>query len=201
MTKKINIAILISGTGSNMQALVNACNSPNFPANVVLVIANKPTSAGLAWAKKQGLNTVLIDSAKFTLQANSRLAFEQELQNVLEKFQVELICLAGFMRLLTGWFIEQWPQKIINIHPSLLPNFKGANAVFDALQAKASLTGCTTHFVVEEMDAGPIILQKSVPINPSDNLESLKSKILQQEHQIYPETVKIVCNKILAKIK
>ena len=201
MTKKINIAILISGTGSNMQALVNACNSPNFPANVVLVIANKPTSAGLAWAKKQGLNTVLIDSAKFTLQTNSRLAFEQELQNVLEKFQVELICLAGFMRLLTGWFIEQWPQKIINIHTSLLPNFKGANAVFDALQAKASLTGCTTHFVVEEMDAGPIILQKSVPINPSDNLESLKSKILQQEHQIYPETVKIVCNKILAKIK
>lgn len=201
MTKKINIAILISGTGSNMQALVNACNSPNFPANVVLVIANKPTSVGLAWAKKQGLNTVLIDSAKFTLQANSRLAFEQELQNVLEKFQVELICLAGFMRLLTGWFIEQWPQKIINIHPSLLPNFKGANAVFDALQAKASLTGCTTHFVVEEMDAGPIILQKSVPINPSDNLESLKSKILQQEHQIYPETVKIVCNKILDKIK
>jgi formyltetrahydrofolate-dependent phosphoribosylglycinamide formyltransferase len=201
MTKKINIAILISGTGSNMQALVNACNSPNFPANVVLVIANKPTSVGLAWAKKQGLNTVLIDSAKFTLKANSRLAFEQELQNVLEKFQVELICLAGFMRLLTGWFIEQWPQKIINIHPSLLPNFKGANAVFDALQAKASLTGCTTHFVVEEMDAGPIILQKSVPINPSDNLESLKSKILQQEHQIYPETVKIVCNKILDKIK
>lgn len=201
MTKKINIAILISGTGSNMQALVNACNSPNFPANVVLVIANKPTSVGLAWAKKQGLNTVLIDSAKFTLQANSRLAFEQELQNVLEKFQVQLICLAGFMRLLTGWFIEQWPQKIINIHPSLLPNFKGANAVFDALQAKASLTGCTTHFVVEEMDAGPIILQKSVPINPSDNLESLKSKILQQEHQIYPETVKIVCNKILDKIK
>lgn len=201
MTKKINIAILISGTGSNMQALVNACNSPNFPANVAVVIANKPTSAGLAWAKKQGLNTVLIDSAKFTLQTNSRLAFEQELQNVLEKFQVELICLAGFMRLLTGWFIEKWPQKIINIHPSLLPNFKGANAVFDALQAKASLTGCTTHFVVEEMDSGPIILQKSVPINPSDNLESLKSKILQQEHQIYPETVKIVCNKILDKIK
>ena len=201
MTKKINIAILISGTGSNMQALVNACNSPNFPANVVLVIANKPTSAGLAWAKKQGLNTVLIDSAKFTLQANSRLAFEQELQNVLEKFQVELICLAGFMRLLTGWFIEQWPQKIINIHPSLLPNFKGANAVFDALQAKTSLTGCTTHFVVEEMDAGPIILQRSVPITPSDNLESLKSKILQQEHQIYPETLKIVCNQILSNIK
>ena len=201
MTKKINIAILISGTGSNMQALVNACNSPNFPANVVLVIANKPTSAGLAWAKKQGLNTVLIDSAKFTLQANSRLAFEQELQNVLEKFQVELICLAGFMRLLTGWFIEQWPQKIINIHPSLLPNFKGANAVFDALQAKTSLTGCTTHFVVEEMDSGPIILQRSVPITPSDNLESLKSKILQQEHQIYPETLKIVCNQILSNIK
>ena len=201
MTKKLNIAILISGTGSNMQALVNACKLPNFPANVAVVIANKPTSVGLDWAKEQGLNSVLIDSAKFTLQTNPRLAFEQELQNVLQNFQVDLICLAGFMKLLTGWFIEQWPQKIINIHPSLLPNFKGANAVFDALQAKASQTGCTTHFVVEEMDAGPIILQQSVPIDKNDNLESLKAKILQQEHQIYPETLKIVCNQILANIK
>jgi len=201
MTKKLNIAILISGTGSNMQALVKACKLPDFPANVVVVIANKSTATGLTWAKEQGLNTVLIDSTKFALQKNSRLAFEQELQNVLQNFKVELICLAGFMRLLTGWFIEQWPQKIINIHPSLLPNFKGANAVFDALQAKASQTGCTTHFVVEEMDAGPIILQQSVPIDKNDNLESLKAKILQQEHQIYPETLKIVCNQILANIK
>jgi phosphoribosylglycinamide formyltransferase-1 len=201
MAKKVNIAILISGTGTNMQALVNACNSPNFPANVAVVVANKKQSLGLAWAKEQGLNSVLVDSAKFALQTNSRLAFEQELQNVLQSFAVELICLAGFMRLLTGWFIEQWQQKIINIHPSLLPNFKGANAVFDALQAKASLTGCTTHFVVEEMDAGPIILQKSVPISQNDNLESLKAKILQLEHQIYPETLKIVCNQILTKIK
>ncbi|NBR95860.1 MAG: phosphoribosylglycinamide formyltransferase [Proteobacteria bacterium] len=201
MTKKLNIAILISGTGSNMQALVKACKLPDFPANVAVVIANKSTATGLTWAKEQGLNTVLIDSTKFALQKNSRLAFEQELQNVLQNFKVELICLAGFMRLLTGWFIEQWPQKIINIHPSLLPNFKGANAVFDALQAKASQTGCTTHFVVEEMDAGPIILQQSVPIDKNDNLESLKAKILQQEHQIYPETLKIVCNQILANIK
>ena len=201
MTKKLNIAILISGTGSNMQALVKACKLPDIKANVAVVIANKPTATGLTWAKEQGLNTVLIDSAKFALQKNSRLAFEQELQNVLQNFKVELICLAGFMRLLTGWFIEQWPQKIINIHPSLLPNFKGANAVFDALQAKANITGCTTHFVVEEIDAGPIILQKSVSISPNDNLESLKSKILQQEHQIYQQTLKIVCNKILDKIK
>ena len=201
MTKKLNIAILISGTGSNMQALVKACKLPDFGANVAVVIANKSTATGLTWAKEQGLNTVLIDSTKFALQKNSRLAFEQELQNVLQNFKVELICLAGFMRLLTGWFIEQWPQKIINIHPSLLPNFKGANAVFDALQAKASQTGCTTHFVVEEMDAGPIILQQSVPIDKNDNLESLKAKILQQEHQIYPETLKIVCNQILANIK
>ena len=201
MTKKLNIAILISGTGSNMQALVKACKLPDFPANVAVVIANKPTATGLTWAKEQGLNTVLIDSTKFALQKNSRLAFEQELQNVLQNFKVELICLAGFMRLLTGWFIEQWPQKIINIHPSLLPNFKGANAVFDALQAKVSQTGCTTHFVVEEMDAGPIIMQQSVPIDKNDNLESLKAKILQQEHQIYPETLKIVCNQILANIK
>ena len=201
MTKKINIAILISGTGSNMQALVNACKSSNFPACVAVVIANKSTSAGLAWAKENSMNTVLIDQQKFALQENPKLAFEQELQNVLQNFAVELICLAGFMRLLSGWFIAKWPQKIINIHPSLLPNFKGANAVFDALQAKASITGCTTHFVVEEMDAGPIILQKSVPIDRADNLELLKAKILQQEHQIYPQTLKIVCNQILAKIK
>jgi phosphoribosylglycinamide formyltransferase-1 len=201
MAKKINIAILISGTGSNMQALINACNSPNFPAYVAVVIANKPQSLGLAWAKQNGINAILIDQQQFVSQKNPKLAFEQELQNVLQSFAVELICLAGFMRLLTGWFIEQWQQKIINIHPSLLPNFKGANAVFDTLQAKASLTGCTTHFVVEEMDAGPIILQKSVPISQNDNLESLKAKILQLEHQIYPETLKIVCNQILTKIK
>jgi formyltetrahydrofolate-dependent phosphoribosylglycinamide formyltransferase len=201
MTKKINIAILISGTGSNMQALVNACNSPNFPACVAVVIANKSTSAGLAWAKENGIATVLIDQQKFALQENPKLAFEQELQNVLQNFAVELICLAGFMRLLSGFFVAKWSQKIINIHPSLLPNFKGANAVFDALQAKATITGCTTHFVVEEMDAGPIILQQKVPIDQADNLESLKAKILQQEHQIYPQTLKIVCNQILAKIK
>ncbi|NBR95654.1 MAG: phosphoribosylglycinamide formyltransferase [Proteobacteria bacterium] len=201
MTKKINIAILISGTGSNMQALVDACNSPNFPACVAVVIANKSTSAGLAWAKENGIATVLIDQQKFALQENPKLAFEQELQNVLQNFAVELICLAGFMRLLSGFFVAKWSQKIINIHPSLLPNFKGANAVFDALQAKATITGCTTHFVVEEMDAGPIILQQKVPIDQADNLESLKAKILQQEHQIYPQTLKIVCNQILAKIK
>ncbi len=201
MTKKINIAILISGTGSNMQALVDACNSPNFPACVAVVIANKSTSAGLAWAKENGIATVLIDQQKFALQENPKLAFEQELQNVLQNFAVELICLAGFMRLLSGFFVAKWSQKIINIHPSLLPNFKGANAVFDALQAKATITGCTTHFVVEEIDAGPIILQQKVPIDQADNLESLKAKILQQEHQIYPQTLKIVCNQILAKIK
>jgi len=201
MTKQINIAILISGTGSNMQALVDACLSPNFPACVAVVIANKSTSAGLAWAKENGIATVLIDQQKFALQENPKLAFEQELQNVLQNFAVELICLAGFMRLLSGFFVAKWPQKIINIHPSLLPNFKGANAVFDALQAKATITGCTTHFVVEEMDAGPIILQQKVPIDQADNLESLKAKILQQEHQIYPQTLKIVCNQILAKIK
>ena len=201
MTKKINIAILISGTGSNMQALVDACNSPNFPDCVAVVIANKSTSAGLAWAKENGIATVLIDQQKFALQENPKLAFEQELQNVLQNFAVELICLAGFMRLLSGFFVAKWSQKIINIHPSLLPNFKGANAVFDALQAKATITGCTTHFVVEEMDAGPIILQQKVPIDQADNLESLKAKILQQEHQIYPQTLKIVCNQILAKIK
>lgn len=201
MTKKINIAILISGTGSNMQALVDACNSPNFPACVAVVIANKSTSAGLAWAKENGIATVLIDQQKFALQENPKLAFEQELQNVLQNFAVELICLAGFMRLLSGFFVAKWSQKIINIHPSLLPNFKGANAVFDALQAKATITGCTTHFVVEEMDAGPIILQQKVPIDQADNLESLKAKILQQEHRIYPQTLKIVCNQILAKIK
>ena len=201
MTKKINIAILISGTGSNMQALVDACTSPNFPACVAVVIANKSTSAGLAWAKENGIATVLIDQQKFALQENPKLAFEQELQNVLQNFAVELICLAGFMRLLSGFFVAKWSQKIINIHPSLLPNFKGANAVFDALQAKATITGCTTHFVVEEIDAGPIILQQKVPIDQADNLESLKAKILQQEHQIYPQTLKIVCNQILAKIK
>lgn len=184
-----------------MQALVDACNSPNFPACVAVVIANKSTSAGLAWAKENGIATVLIDQQKFALQENPKLAFEQELQNVLQNFAVELICLAGFMRLLSGFFVAKWSQKIINIHPSLLPNFKGANAVFDALQAKATITGCTTHFVVEEMDAGPIILQQKVPIDQADNLESLKAKILQQEHQIYPQTLKIVCNQILAKIK
>ncbi len=190
--KKAKTAILISGRGSNMQALVEACKKEDFPAEVVLVLSNKIDAAGLEFAKKEGIRTVVIDHKNFS----SREEFDKKMTEELEKSGAEIICLAGFMRLLSPYFVKHWMGRAINIHPSLLPDFKGADAVGDALKAGAKLSGCTVHFVHEEMDAGPIILQKSVEILPNDTKETLAARILKQEHIIYPEALKILCHKL-----
>ena len=197
MTKKIKVAVLISGRGSNMQALVEACEDPQFPAEIVLVLSNKKDALGLEFAKSKNIKTAFIDHKNFSSEANPREAFDRKVSAEIEKSGAEIICLAGFMRLLSGWFAEKWMDRLINIHPSYLPDFKGHDAVGDAIKAGAKFSGCTVHFVWEEMDAGPIIKQARVPVLEGDTKETLAARILKEEHRIYPESLKIVCEKIL----
>ncbi len=197
LKRKIKVAILISGRGSNMQKLIEACENPNFPAEIIVVGANKYNALGLEFAKSKSIKTFVIEHKNFAKFDNPREEFDQALHQEIIKYDVEIICLAGFMRLLSKWFVDKWHNKIINIHPSLLPDFKGANAVEDALKSGAKISGCTTHFVSVEMDAGPIIMQSQVSINPNDDPETLAQKILTKEHEIYPLTLKKVCQKIL----
>jgi phosphoribosylglycinamide formyltransferase-1 len=192
MTKKIKIAILISGRGSNMQALVDACEKSDFPAEVVLVLANKIDAQGLKFAQEKKIKTAFVNHREFS----SRQEFDKKVSAEIEKSGAKIVCLAGFMRLLSPWFVERWFDCLVNIHPSLLPQFKGADAVGDAIKAGVKKSGCTVHFVREEMDSGPVILQAEVEVLPSDTKETLAAKILQQEHQIYPEALELVCNNL-----
>ena len=191
-TLKTKIAILISGRGSNMQEIVKACENADFPAQVVLVLANKSDAEGLKFAESKNIKTAFVNHRDFS----SREEFDKKVSEEIEKSGAQIVCLAGFMRLLSGWFVERWFDKLINIHPSLLPEFKGADAVGDAIKAGAKKSGCTVHFVREEMDSGPIILQAEVQVSASDTKEILAAKILKEEHRIYPEALKIVCEKI-----
>ena len=197
MLKKVKVAILISGRGSNMQKLIEACEDPNFPAEIIVVGSNNQNALGLEYAKSKSIKTFVLDHKNFSNYQNSREEFDKALHQEISKHNVEIICLAGFMRLLSKWFVDKWHNKIINIHPSLLPDFKGANAVEDALKAGAKISGCTTHFVSLEMDAGPIIMQSQVLIDKNDDKDILSQKILAKEHEIYPLTLKKVCTKIL----
>jgi phosphoribosylglycinamide formyltransferase-1 len=199
MKRKIRVAILISSRGSNMQKLIEACQKPDFPAEIIVVGSNNSNALGLEYAKSKSINTFIIESKNFTKFENSREEFDKALDHEILKYDVEIICLAGFMRILSEWFVDKWHNKIINIHPSLLPDFKGAHAVKDALNAQVKISGCTTHFVSHEMDAGPIIMQSQVQVNDDDNLETLSQKILIKEHEIYPLTLEKICNKILEK--
>lgn len=192
MNKKTKVAVLISGRGSNMQALVNACENPDFPAEVVLVASNKKDAPGLEFASSKKIPTAFIDHKSFS----SREQFDQKISAEIAKSGAELICLAGFMRLLSSWFVSRWFDRLINIHPSLLPDFKGADAVGDAIKAGVKTSGCTVHFVREEMDAGPIILQAKVDVFADDSKETLAARILKEEHRIYPQALEILCKKI-----
>lgn len=189
---KIKTAILISGRGSNMSALIEAAREPSYPAEIALVISNKENAAGIEIARMEGIPTVIIDHKSF----NSREKFDQAMDLQIQKAECELVCLAGFMRLLSKEFTEKWSGRAINIHPSLLPAFKGATAIKDAFEAGAKKSGCTVHNLVHEMDAGEIILQAEVDILPDDRLEDVEAKILIQEHKIYPEALKILCQKL-----
>jgi phosphoribosylglycinamide formyltransferase-1 len=186
------VAILISGRGSNMAALIEAAKDPAYPAEIVLVASNRPDAGGLATAQKAGIATAVVDHKKF----KEREAFEQELQKVLEAHRIEIVCLAGFMRLLTPWIISRWDGRMINIHPALLPAFKGLDTHERAIAAGVKEHGATVHYVVPEMDSGPIILQAQVPVMKDDTPDALAARVLAVEHKIYPEALKRVAEKL-----
>ena len=191
MTKKLKLGVLISGRGSNLRSLIEATKRHNFPAEITIVIANAPNTPGLEVAKAENIPLRTINHKDFS----ERKTFEDELHNVLIAAKVELICLAGFMRILTDHFINLWLDKIINIHPSLLPSFKGLNTHNRVLKSGAKFSGCTIHFVRPEMDDGPIIIQAVVAIEQNDTADSLANRILVEEHKIYPMAVELIASK------
>jgi phosphoribosylglycinamide formyltransferase-1 len=188
MAKK-RVAVLISGRGSNMVSLIEAAKAPDYPAEIALVVSNRPDAAGLAHARAAGIATEVVDHTRF---GKDREAFEHALQAVLEQNRIELVCLAGFMRLLTPWFVEHWSGRLLNIHPALLPAFKGLNTHERAIATGAKTHGATVHFVVPEMDSGPIIAQAEVPVLTTDTPETLAARVLTVEHRIYPEALRRV---------
>jgi phosphoribosylglycinamide formyltransferase-1 len=188
--KKLRVAVLISGRGSNMKALIDAAASPEFPAEIVLVISNIGDAAGLAVARSADIPTRAIEHPSFGKGEAGRRAFEAALGSALKEAKAELICLAGFMRLLSPAFVNAWENRLINIHPSLLPSFKGLDVHRAMLDAGVKIAGCTVHFVSAEMDAGPIIGQAAVPVLADDTPESLAQRILAEEHRLYPECVR-----------
>jgi phosphoribosylglycinamide formyltransferase 1 len=188
MSRK-RVAVLISGRGSNMAALIEAAKDRAYPAEIALVVSNKPDAGGLPTARAAGTATEVVDHTNY---GKDRAAFERALQAVLEKHHIDIVCLAGFMRLLTPWFVGRWQERMLNIHPALLPALKGLDTHRRALQAGAKIHGATVHFVVPEMDSGPIIVQGAVAVRPDDNEATLSSRVLAVEHRIYPLALRLV---------
>jgi phosphoribosylglycinamide formyltransferase-1 len=186
VTKRKKVGVLISGNGSNLQALIDACQQQDYPAEIAVVISNKNNAFGLTRAAKAGIPCEVIDHR----QHESREAFDDAMHQVLERYGIEFICLAGFMRLLSAAFVRRWQDRMINIHPSLLPAFKGISSHRDAIAAGVRVSGCTVHFVRTEMDVGPIIIQAAVPVQPQDTPETLGARVLEQEHICYPQALK-----------
>jgi phosphoribosylglycinamide formyltransferase 1 len=185
---KLRIGILISGRGSNMQALIEACAGDTFPAEIVVVISNAPEAAGLARAAAARIDTLVIDHKAHA----KRSAFEDVLHAALLSRKVDLVCLAGFMRLLTDAFVGRWHDRLINIHPSLLPAFRGLHVHTRVIAYGARFSGCTVHFVRPAMDDGPIIVQAVVPVHADDDAERLAARVLVEEHRIYPLAVRLI---------
>jgi phosphoribosylglycinamide formyltransferase 1 len=190
MTRK-RVAILISGRGSNMTALIEAAKEPDYPAEVVLVFSNKPDAEGLKRAAAAGIPTAIVDHAR---HGKDREAFERALDDTLKARCIDLICLAGFMRLLTPAFVGRWEGRMLNIHPALLPAFKGLDTHERALAAGVKIHGASVHFVVPEMDSGPIVAQGAVAIHDDDNAQTLASRVLAVEHRIYPLALRLVAD-------
>jgi len=184
------VAILISGRGSNMAALIAAGKAPAFPAEIVLVLSNRPEAAGLAVARAEGVTTVVIDHSSFA----DREGFERAMQAVLDGQKVELVCLAGFMRRLTPWFVGRWQGRMINIHPALLPAFKGLDTHARALAAGVKVHGASVHFVVPDVDSGPLIAQGAVEVRDDDTAETLAARVLAIEHRIYPTALALLAS-------
>lgn len=185
--KKTPIAVLISGRGSNMIALMEACSQPDFPAEIVLVLSNRPDAAGLETAKQAGIPTLCIDHKNF---GKDRETHERAVGEAVRASGAELICLAGYMRVLTPWLVQQWANRMLNIHPSLLPAFPGLHTHEAALKAGAKEHGCTIHLVTDGVDEGPILAQARVPVLEGDTADTLAARVLEQEHKLYPATLK-----------
>jgi phosphoribosylglycinamide formyltransferase-1 len=183
---KLKVGVLISGRGSNMAALIEAARAPDYPAEIVCVISNVASAAGVETARKAGIVTAVIPHNDYP----DRERFDRAVSAEFEKHGVGLVALAGFMRIQSPWFPQAWAGRIINIHPSLLPAFKGLHVQQQALDAGVRVSGCTVHFVTPDLDSGPIIAQAIVPVLPGDTAETLATRILRQEHRLYPQVVR-----------
>lgn len=179
---RVRVAVLISGRGSNLASLIAAAQAPGFPAQIVQVLSNRPEAGGLALAARAGIDAKAIDHTRFA----DRASFDAALDAALRSAGIDLVCCAGFMRIMTPGFVEAWTGRMINIHPSLLPLFRGTRTHERALEAGVRLHGCSVHYVVPELDAGPIIAQAAVPVLPGDDPESLAARVLVEEHVLYP---------------
>jgi len=185
---RVRTAVLISGRGSNLGSLIEAARAPDYPAEIVLVISNKADAGGLATAQRAGIYTKVVPHKEFA----SREDFDAAIDDALREIDVSLVCEAGFMRIHSEWFVKRWEGRILNIHPSLLPSFPGVRVHEQALAAGVKISGCTVHFLTAELDSGPIIAQASVPVLPDDTAETLAARVLEQEHELYPEALKLV---------
>ncbi|WP_418609305.1 phosphoribosylglycinamide formyltransferase [Gluconobacter cerinus] len=192
MMQKMPIAVLISGRGSNMRALIEACERPDFPARIVLVLSNKPDAAGLEVARAAGLQTAAIDHKAF---GKDREAHERKVDAAIRTSGAQLVCLAGYMRVLTPYLVNAWDGRMLNIHPSLLPAFPGLHTHEAALAAGATEHGCTVHLVTAGVDEGPILGQARVPVLESDTPDTLAARVLEQEHALYPSVLQNYINR------
>ena len=185
---RLRVAVLISGRGTNLQALIDACAAPDFPAEIVRVVSDTGDAAGLARARRAKIEAVALDRRNYP----DRERFEVELDRQLRDARAELVCLAGFMRLLTAGFVGRWTDRLINVHPSLLPAYRGLDTHARALADGVRLTGCTVHFVRPEMDRGPIVVQAAVPVHADDDAGRLAARVLEAEHLCYPLAVRLI---------
>ena len=193
--KPVRTAVLLSGRGSNLKALIEACRAPDFPAEIVLVISNVESAGGLAIARHAGIPAKVIPHKPFP----SREAFDAEIDAALRAADVALVCEAGFMRIHSAWFVKRWENRILNIHPSLLPLFKGTKVHEQVLAAGAKESGATVHFIVAELDSGPIVAQSKVPVLEGDTPETLAARVLETEHELYPQALKLVAQSMLKR--
>lgn len=182
---KVKVGVLISGRGSNMASLIAAAADPAYPATIALVVSNRPDAAGLARAAAAGVPAEVVDHKAFP----DRERFERALDDRLRASAIELVALAGFMRVLTSWFVRRWEGRLVNVHPSLLPAFRGVDTHARALAAGVAEHGCSVHLVTPELDAGPVIAQETVPVLPGDTAETLAARVLEREHALYPRAL------------
>ena len=189
--KNVRVGVLASGRGSNLQAIINAIEAGQLDARIVLVLSNKKDAAALERARKRGLTDVFLDPKPFARQPDSREAYDRAVLDVLRKHDVELVLLAGYMKIVTPVMVKAYENRMMNIHPSLLPAFPGLDAQKQALDHGVKLSGCTVHFVTEGVDEGPIIIQAAVPVLEGDTPEALAARILIEEHKIYPKAVQL----------